>query len=79
MHGNVWEWVQDCQHDNYTGAPTDGSAWISGCSDTRRVLRGGAWVGDPNSLHSASRSWFTPDFRFHAGGFRVARDFSKPK
>jgi formylglycine-generating enzyme required for sulfatase activity len=79
VHGNVWEWVQDCQHDNYTGAPTDGSAWISGCSDTRRVLRGGAWVGDPNSLHSASRSWFTPDFRFHAGGFRVARDFSKPK
>ena len=31
MHGNVWEWVEDCWHDDYIGAPTDGSAWLSGC------------------------------------------------
>ena len=32
MYGNVWEWVADCWHNNYKGAPTDGSAWTSGCS-----------------------------------------------
>ena len=42
MHGNVWEWVQDCWNDNYEGAPTDGTAWLSGDCD-RRVLRGGSW------------------------------------
>ena len=31
MHGNVWEWVEDCWHDDYTGAPTNGSAWLNGC------------------------------------------------
>ena len=46
MHGNVWEWVQDCWNDSYRGAPTDGSAWQQGnCS--RRVLRGGSWYGSP--------------------------------
>ncbi len=45
MAGNVWQWVQDCYHDNYDGAPTDGSAWTSGdCS--RRVIRGGCWTGN---------------------------------
>ncbi|MBK6592289.1 MAG: formylglycine-generating enzyme family protein [Burkholderiales bacterium] len=73
VHGNVWEWVQDCQHDTYAGAPVDGSAWTSRCSGTGRVLRGGAWVGDPAGLRSTSRGWFTPGFRFNAGGFRVAR------
>ena len=44
MHGNVWEWVEDCWHDNYEGAPTDGRAWTSGCgSGVRAVLRGGSW------------------------------------
>ena len=43
MHGNVWEWVEDCWHESYEGAPSDGSAWTSGdCS--RRVLRGGSWA-----------------------------------
>ena len=42
MHGNVWEWVEDCWNDSYEGAPDDGSAWTSGdCG--RRVLRGGSW------------------------------------
>ena len=53
MHGNVWQWVQDCYHDNYNGAPTDGSAWTSGdCS--RRVLRGGAWGNFPRNLRAAT-------------------------
>ena len=42
MHGNVWEWVEDCYKDNYTGAPIDGSAWIGGSSGYR-VSRGGSW------------------------------------
>ena len=49
MHGNVWEWVEDCWNRSYAGAPSDGSAWRSGeCS--RRVLRGGSWVLGPTSL-----------------------------
>ena len=43
MHGNVWEWVEDCLHGDYSGAPTDGSAWTSGGNCDRRVLRGGSW------------------------------------
>ena len=46
VHGNVWEWVEDCWSGNYLGAPADGSAWESGdCS--RRVLRGGSWFDEP--------------------------------
>ena len=59
MAGNVWQWVQDCYHDNYNGAPTDGSAWTSGdCS--RRVVRGGSWYNIPRVLRSAYRDGLTP-------------------
>jgi formylglycine-generating enzyme required for sulfatase activity len=73
VHGNVWEWVQDCQHDTYAGAPTDGGAWEGKCQVDKRVLRGGGWVGDAAGLRATSRGWFTPDYRFTAGGFRVAK------
>jgi formylglycine-generating enzyme required for sulfatase activity len=46
MHGNVWECVQDVWHDSYAGAPSDGSAWMSGGDQSRRVLRGGSWDGN---------------------------------
>ena len=55
MHGNVWEWVEDCWHENYAGAPRDGSAWTSGGSCGRRVLRGGSWRILPAFLRSAYR------------------------
>ena len=72
MHGNVWEWVQDCWNGSYRGAPADGSAWESGvCS--RRVLRGGAWTSNPRSLRSADRLRDTTSIRHHTIGFRVAR------
>jgi len=72
MHGNVWEWVQDCWNANYSGAPSDGSAWTTGdCG--RRVLRGGSGVNYPQDLRSADRFRFTPDLRFHYFGFRVVR------
>ena len=72
MHGNVWEWVEDCYNVGYTGAPDDGSAWKSGeCSE--RVLRGGSWLVKPKNLRSANRGRKAPDFRSYIYGFRVAR------
>ena len=78
VHGNVWEWVQDCQHTTYVGAPADGSAWVKACQALdKRVQRGGAWAGEPAALRASSRAWFTADFRSNAGGFRVARGLGK--
>jgi len=73
MVGNVREWTEDCYHDSYSGAPTDGSAWIEGGSCYRRVVRGGSWLLAPAFLRSASRYWFTGDYRLNYLGFRVAR------
>ena len=78
MYGNVWEWVQDCWHDNYVGAPTDGSAWTTGCNNNRRVLRGGSWINDPALLRSDGRFSNTPDFRFIHIGLRLARTLFTP-
>ena len=73
MHGNVWEWVEDCWHDSYASAPADGSAWTSGGDCSWRVLRGGSWRNGPGGLRSAARSWTTTGFRDDFVGFRVAR------
>jgi len=73
MHGNVREWVQDVSHANYNGAPTDGSAWMSGGDSSRRVLRGGSWLYSPDELRSANRLGDTPDNRKATFGFRIAR------
>ena len=73
MHGNVWEWVQDCWHDTYQGAPTDGSAWITSCTDASRVVRGGSWVIDPRYLRAAYRGRYGSGFRYFHFGFRVGR------
>ncbi|MGF1454881.1 MAG: SUMF1/EgtB/PvdO family nonheme iron enzyme [Alphaproteobacteria bacterium] len=75
MHGNVWEWVQDCWHENYNRAPRDGSAWMAanGGNCSRRVLRGGSWGSRPQILRSAIRNWSYPSYRFSRIGFRVAR------
>ena len=72
VHGNVWEWTQDCWNESYRGAPEDGSAWERGdCG--RRVIRGGGWGNSPGVLRSADRfSWGTTGTHF-ALGFRVAR------
>ena len=72
MHGNVFEWTQDCWNENYNGAPTAGSAWTTGdCS--RRVVRGGSWSVNPQYLRSAFRYWNSTGFRYINVGFRVAR------
>jgi formylglycine-generating enzyme required for sulfatase activity len=75
MHGNLWEWVQDVWHDNYAGAPSDGSAWMSGGDPARRVLRGGSWSIAPQFLRSAYRNRNAPDGRNFITGFRIARTF----
>ena len=70
MHGNVWEWCEDDWHDNYQGAPNDGSAWLSGTS-SRKVRRGGSWVDVPVYCRSAYRGDTSRDYRFYNLGFRV--------
>ncbi|MCA9421361.1 MAG: SUMF1/EgtB/PvdO family nonheme iron enzyme [Nitrospira sp.] len=88
--GNVWEWVEDCWHENYKDAPADGSTWLEGeggdCG--RRVFRGGAWnttpdilrssyrywSTTPDILRSSYRYWSTTDLRFDFIGFGLAQD-----
>ena len=72
MHGNVWEWVEDCYQYSYKGALTNGKAWTTGSCDLR-VLRGGSWGGHPQSLRSAYRLEVWPGGRGIDNGFRVAR------
>ena len=77
VHGNVGEWVQDCQHNNYQSAPVDGSAWTASCVGKRRGMRGGGWAGPAAGMRSAQRTWFEPDLPSSAGGFRVVREPAK--
>jgi formylglycine-generating enzyme required for sulfatase activity len=72
MHGNVWEWVQDCYKPSYASAPTDGSAVVSNSCDLR-ILRGGAWNYQPQLLRSAYRYATAGNVRLENIGFRVAR------
>ncbi|MDJ0807622.1 MAG: SUMF1/EgtB/PvdO family nonheme iron enzyme [Gammaproteobacteria bacterium] len=76
MHGNVDEWVEDCWHDNYSGAPQDGSAWLEadGGSCERRVVRGGSWVDYPWWLRSAFRFRDVSTYRITYLGFRLVQD-----
>ncbi|WP_075796702.1 bifunctional serine/threonine-protein kinase/formylglycine-generating enzyme family protein [Massilia putida] len=74
MHGNVWEWVQDVVHDNYDGAPLDGSAWEEGGDQARRILRGGSWLYNPRYLRCALRNGFSAALSNDIVGFRVVRD-----
>jgi formylglycine-generating enzyme required for sulfatase activity len=74
MHGNVWEWVQDVVHENYEGAPVDGSAWEEGGDGARRILRGGSWLYNPRYLRSALRNGFSSALSNDIVGFRVVRE-----
>ena len=72
VHGNVWSWTEDCEHQNYLMAPSDGSPWITGGCN-HRVLRGGAWDANPRDLRSAYRVAIDRSIRDNSYGFRVAR------
>lgn len=74
MIGNTHEWVEDCWHDNYQRAPTDGSAWVNpGC--TRRVIRGASWASAPTQVRSAFRLSAAANSTNPRLGFRVVREF----
>ena len=74
MLGNVWQRTEDCAHDDYSGAPSDGAPWTGGdCS--HRMVRGSGWFHPPDLLRSAARAADPADFRVNDIGFRVARSF----
>jgi len=75
MNGGVAEWVADCWNSHYKGAPTDGGAWLQG-DCRKRVLRGGSWRNDSDSLSVTSRLNYDIDVRYPANGFRIARDLN---
>jgi len=73
VHGNVWEWVEDCWNPTYYNAPTDGSAWTeSNCHF--RTTRSGSWYYFNKNLRSASRSKFPAKAFSYGIGFRVVRE-----
>lgn len=71
MHGNVLEWIMDYYHGNYNGAPTDGSAWLSGGESNKQMYRNGSWFSDASEVRSTRRDRYSPDSRFDNLGFRV--------
>ncbi|MDZ8185834.1 MAG: SUMF1/EgtB/PvdO family nonheme iron enzyme [Nostoc sp. ChiSLP02] len=71
MHGLVWEWCEDCEHEDYQDAPSDGSSWVNNGNSEYRILRGGSWDSPAHLCRSASRfseMASVTDSRF---GFRV--------
>jgi formylglycine-generating enzyme required for sulfatase activity len=73
MLGNVFEWVEDCWHPDYRGAPADGSAWLSG-DCTQRGLRGGSWFTAPSLVGTSARNRFEATYRSNSIGFRLVRE-----
>jgi formylglycine-generating enzyme required for sulfatase activity len=71
MGGNIHQWVADCWHDNYQGAPSDGSAWVeSDCLS--RVIRSGSWKNDPSYVRTSNRDHYDATVRYPTHGLRVA-------
>lgn len=76
LHGNVWEWTQDCWNSSHSGNTNDGRARTSGdCG--YRVMKGGSWVNRPDDIRTAQRQRYTTDYRYDDYGFRIARTLSK--
>ncbi|HOH31360.1 MAG TPA: formylglycine-generating enzyme family protein, partial [Candidatus Hydrogenedentes bacterium] len=72
MSGNVYEWCEDDYHSSYTGAPTNGSAWVDSPRASYRMIRGGFWYYYARSCRSAFRLYGTPGIRYIYVGFRLA-------
>ena len=73
VNGSVWEWVSDCWHNSYKGAPADGRTWDTpNCRE--RVIRGGSWREDASYMPATTRFKYTASVRNSQNGFRVARD-----
>jgi formylglycine-generating enzyme required for sulfatase activity len=73
LHGNVWEWTEDCYHDSYSRAPASQSPWTAG-GCTRRLLRGGSWADGPRLARSSNRLSGRPGSRSDVVGFRIVHD-----
>jgi hypothetical protein len=73
MSGNLWEWVEDDLHNDYTGAPTDGSAWVDNPRGAERVVRGGSYAFGADALRTAIRDYGSPSIQYSDVGFRCAR------
>lgn len=71
MHGNVWEWCADHWHEDYIGAPTNGSIWTTAADSNERIVRGGSWNYDPRYCRSAFRLDNLPNGKNYSLGFRV--------
>ena len=79
MHGNIYEWCADTWHDNYTSAPTDGSAWEQGGDVSNRLLRGGSRFDISANCRSGRRSIANPDTRIGSLGVRVSAVVVRPQ
>ena len=77
LHGNAWEWVEDCFHNNYSDAPKDATAWTTNCDGNFKVLRGGSWQVAAADTRSGLRYSFAPDATENHVGFRVALDLTE--
>lgn len=80
VHGNVWEWVEDCYQKRYRDLPEEtrltGVAWSPAACEFR-VFRGGSWTDAPNVLRAANRGRYEPFIRNTSSGFRVGRTLSR--
>ncbi len=74
MNGNVCEWCEDVDHDDYTGAPTDGNSWVTGGNQGYRIQRGGGWSSQVQFLKSANRSSLSEQTRSISCGLRLIRE-----
>jgi formylglycine-generating enzyme required for sulfatase activity len=75
LQGNAWQWVEDCWHETYDGAPAADAAWVSGdCA--QRVIRAGSFITNLRDLRSAMRFRQPPASRHYDVGFRLARDMA---
>lgn len=75
MIGNVHEWLEDDSHDSYTGAPTNGSAWVENPRASYREIRGGYFAdhGNSQALKLWSRGMAEPADSILAVGARCCR------
>jgi formylglycine-generating enzyme required for sulfatase activity len=74
MLGNVFEWVLDCWHPDYKGAPADGSAWRDNGDCSQRGMRGGSWFTAPSLVSASARNRFDETYRSNSVGFRLVRE-----
>ena len=77
MAGNVGEWVQDCHHTDYVGAPADGSAWTSDCVESVQVWRGGGYLSPASQVRTMERLTSSPNGLGFALGFRCCQTILK--